>query len=529
VRRIVVAFAAFALLAIAAPAGAAVRFNLGSARLNVTEWDSSQHAITTPLDGWWARPPSRFHGRRPVIVLIHGSYPSCTAPQGPDGSDLLPCDAGHRVIDNAGGFRYLVDALAKAGYVALSVDGNVAFSQDNHIRYGDGFESTSSGAFSLRALVVDQVLRRMAAASHGGTFAGRRLVGRVDLAHVGIAGHSRGGEGVIDGAAQGVFSGGPYHLSALLGIAPTNFDLVTPPDVPFGMLLGYCDGDVFNLGGLAYYDAATRDPNRVSPAYAQVLLGANHNFFDTAWTFQDEAFATPYCAHRAIGRSRLASSRQRAAAIRFARAFFRRHLSHGGLSSVLAASGTAPASLSRALVTTSFQAGRAQRRALDVPADTAVNAVGGAVRGTALGVLDLQPPDLSALPSTPWSPQRLLARTLGANGTLSEALPGTAGDARGFRALAFRAAVDPRVVPARRRRLQVSLVDTAGHRSTVTLASEAALRTPPASRGGQKAILGSVRIRLTRFKGVDRAHLARIELRAPGSGRLLLADLAFQR
>jgi trimeric autotransporter adhesin len=413
--------------------------------------------------------------------------------------------------------------------VALSVDGNVAFSLDNHARYGDGFESTSSGAFSLRALVVDQVLRRVAAASHGGTFAGRRLVGRVDLAHVGIAGHSRGGEGVIDGAAQGVFSGGPYHLSALLGIAPTNFDLLAPPDVPFATLLGYCDGDVFNLGGLAYYDAATRDPNRVSPAYAQVLLGANHNFFDTAWTFQDEAFGTPYCAHRAIGRSRLTARRQRAAAIRFARAFFRRHLSHGGLSSVLAASGTAPTSIARAPVTTSFQAGRTQRRALDVPADASVNAVGGAVRGTALGTLDMTPPDLRNLPSRPWSPHHLLARTLGANGVVSEALPGAAADARSFRTLTFRAAADPRVVPARRRDLQVSLIDAAGHRATVSLTSEAALRTPPASHGGQKAILGTVRIALTRFRGVDRGHVARIELRAPGSGRLLLADLAFQR
>ena len=521
--------AAFAFFATAAPAGAAARFNLGSARVAVTEWDNSRHAISTRLDGWWARPPKRFRGRRPVIVLIHGSYPTCTTPQGPDGSDLLPCAAGHRVIDNARGFTYLVDALAKAGYVALSVDGNVAFGQDNHIHYGDGFESTSSGAFSLRAQIVDQVLRRIAAASHRGTFARRRLVGRVDLGHVGIGGHSRGGEGVIDGAAQGVFSHGPYHLSALLGIAPTNFDLLTPPDVPFGLLLGYCDGDVFNMGGLAYYDAATRDPNRVSPAYAQVLLGANHNFFDTAWTFQDEAFGTPYCAHSAIGHARLKAGSQRAAAIRFARAFFRRHLSHGGASSVLAASGTAPASISGALVTTSFQAGRAARRVLDVPADPTVNASGGAVTGTALGTLDLQPPDLSSSLTTPWSPDRLLARTLDANGLLHETLAGAARDAHAFRTLSFRAAVDPRTLPAGRRTLVVTLVDAAGHRASVSLAKEAALRAPPASGGGQKAVLGSIRIPLSSFPHVDRSHLSGIELRAPGSGRVLVADLALER
>jgi len=528
-RRIAVALAALASLAFAAPAGAAVRFNLRSTRLTVTEWDNSRHAISTRLDGWWALPPKRFHGRRPVVVLIHGSYPTCTTPQGPDDSDLLPCDRGHRVIDNARGLTYLVDALAKAGYVALSVDGNVAFGQDNHIHYGDGFQSTSSGAFSLRALIVDRVLRRLAVASHHGRFAGRRLVGRLDLGHVGIAGHSRGGEGVIDGAAQGVFSHGPYHLSALLGLAPTNFDLLTPPDVPFAILLGYCDGDVFNLGGLAYYDATTRDPNRVSPAYAQVLLGANHNFFDTAWTFQDEAFGTPYCAHGAIGHSRLSSARQRAAAIRFARAFFRRHLSGGGASSVLATTGTAPASISGALVTTSFQPGRAQRRTLDVPAQPAVNATGGAVTGTGVDVEDLQPPTLSDTLTTPWTPDRLLVRTLGTSAVLTEPLAGAAGDAHAFTTLTFRAAVDPRVAPAGRRNLIVTLTDVTGHRASVSLATETALRAPPASGGGQKAVLGQIRIPLARFTAVNRSQLTQIELRAPGAGRVLVADLAFQR
>src|SRR5262249_26950691 len=152
------------------------------------------------------------------------------------------------------GFSYLVDALARSGYIALSVDGNVAYGLDNHVRYRDGFESTSTGAFSLRARIVDRVLRKLATASRRGKFAKRRVVRRVDLRQVAIGGHSRGGEGVLDGAAQGVFRGGPYRLAALFAIAPTNFAQLTPPDVPFATLLGYCDGDVFNMGGLAYYD-----------------------------------------------------------------------------------------------------------------------------------------------------------------------------------------------------------------------------------------------------------------------------------
>jgi hypothetical protein len=180
-------------------------------------------------------------------------------------------------------------------------------------------------------------------------------------------------------------------------------------------------------------------------------------------------------------------------------------------------------------VTTSFMPGRAQRRTLDVPADPTVNAAGLTVGGTALDALDLQPPGLTTKPTAPWSPDHLLVRSLDANGDLAEPLSATAGDAHAFTTLAFRAAVDPRVAAAGRRTLIVTLADAGGHRASVTLATETALRAPPAVGGGQKAVLGSIRIPLARFTGVDRSRLQQIEVRAPGSGRVLLSDLAFQR
>ena len=529
-RRLAVLAVALPLLVAAAPASAAVRFDVGTTSVSVTEWNDSHHDVTTRLTGWWARPPARFHGKRPVVVLLHGSYATCTTPTGADAGDLLPCAPGSRTIDNARGLVYLVNALAKAGYVAISVDANVSYALDNHILYRDGFESTSSGAFSARALVVDGVLRKVARAAQTGTFAGRRLVGRVDLQHVGIVGHSRGGEGAIMGATDGTFSGGPYRLAALLALAPTNFQGLTLPDVPFATMVGYCDGDVFNLGGLAYYDATTRNPARVNPAYAQVVVGANHNFFDSVWAGDDEAFATPYCAHRAIGRTRLSARQQRSTTVRFARAFLRRHLSHGPESSLLATRGKVPGTIGGHLVTTAYQPGAARRRVIDVPAsiETGINALGDAVTGRPLGALDLVPPDLARTPAAPWSPHRLVVRTLGSTGVLSETIPAAAGDVHGFRSLSFRAAIDPRVLPGTRRLLVITLVDTAGKHASVTLTSEAALRTPPASGGGRKAVLGTIRVSLGRF-AIDRTHLARIDLALPGSGRVLIADVALER
>lgn len=527
-RRLAFLGAALSLLAAVAPAAAATRFDAGTVEFAATEWDASRHDVTTKLTGWWARPPARFHGKRPVVVLLHGSYATCTTRTGPDPTDLLPCARGSRTIDNARGLVYLVNALAEAGYIALSVDGNVSYALDNHVRYADGFESTSSGAFSARALVVDGVLRKVARAAQTGMFGGRRLVGKVDLRHVGIVGHSRGGEGVIMGSTDGTFTGGPYRLAALLALSPTNFQQLTPPDVPFATMVGYCDGDVFNLGGLAYYDATTRNPARVNPAYAQVVAGANHNFFDTVWTGEDEAFRTPYCRHSAIGRTRLSAGRQRSTALRYARAFFRRHLSGGSESSLLATKGTAPARIGGHVVTTAFQPGTARRRVIDLGDTAGTNALGGAVTGTRLGTLDMVPPDLSRTPGAPWSPHRLTVRTLGSQGALSEAIPAAAADAHGYRSLSFRAAIDPRVLPGTRRPVVVTLVDTAGRRATVTLTREAALRTPLATGGGKKAILGTIRIPLSRFR-VNTSRLARVGLGFPGSGRVLVADLAFER
>jgi hypothetical protein len=68
-------------------------------------------------------------------------------------------------------------------------------------------------------------------------------------------------------------------------LAPTDFGTQTAPYVPSVTVLPYCDGDVFDLQGQRFTDSA-RDlaADDTSLKSSVMVLGANHNFFNTEWT-----------------------------------------------------------------------------------------------------------------------------------------------------------------------------------------------------------------------------------------------------
>ncbi len=68
-------------------------------------------------------------------------------------------------------------------------------------------------------------------------------------------------------------------------LAPTDFGTQTAPYVPTVTMLPYCDGDVFDLQGQRFTDSA-RDltDDDTSLKSSVMVLGANHNFFNTEWT-----------------------------------------------------------------------------------------------------------------------------------------------------------------------------------------------------------------------------------------------------
>ena len=80
------------------------------------------------------------------------------------------------------------------------------------------------------------------------------FTGKVNLQDVGLMGHSRGGEGVVEAYDLNQQLGSPYGIKAVFALAPVDFQRLTTPNVPFAVMLPYTDGDVSDLQGMHFFD-----------------------------------------------------------------------------------------------------------------------------------------------------------------------------------------------------------------------------------------------------------------------------------
>ncbi|WP_223690493.1 Ig-like domain-containing protein [Leifsonia poae] len=254
-------------------------------------------------------------GARPTIILLHGRHTSCSG----GGANPLrwPCGPTQMNIRSYLGYEGTARSLASDGYNVLSIAANSVNSNDNQLAldYGaqargqlildtltmlqkasagtavsfDDITTAASGVPSTTTTrTLDEALVRATtradqpAAASGVTAAS--LVGRFDLKHVGIMGHSRGGEGVVSAATLNQALDTPFGIEAVLPLAPVDFGRMTLPDVPTAVFLPYCDGDVSNQQGQHFIDDSRNafDDNVLRSAVW--VMGADHNFFNTVWT-----------------------------------------------------------------------------------------------------------------------------------------------------------------------------------------------------------------------------------------------------
>jgi hypothetical protein len=178
------------------------------------------------------------------------------------------------------GYDYIGQELASHGYIVVSISANGINDQDN----------TASGGMLARAQLVQQHIRiwDQINTSGGGATAPEfnAFQGEVNLQDIGLMGHSRGGEGVVNAYNYNLSLNTPYVIQAVLPLAPVdvNNDLIN--NVPLGVILPYVDGDVSDLEGLAFFDSTFRQGS-TSPEEAFLVMGADHNFFNTVWTLVD--------------------------------------------------------------------------------------------------------------------------------------------------------------------------------------------------------------------------------------------------
>jgi hypothetical protein len=220
-------------------------------------------------------------GRLPVVVLLHGQQYPCYSAREQDWA--WPCPAGAKPYPSHRGYDYLGEALAKDGFLVLSLSAN-------------GINNFVGVAPQRAKLIYDHLgLWRQLTTSGGGPLAGRftdpvtggrvdvDLRGRVDLTRVGLMGHSVGGEGVMVAAADGYQGRVPagVRVRGVVTVASPGSSGFYPTLVtrmPFAVLSAECWSDRDR-----HYFEDARGKTR-QPAFLVRIARANHNYFNTAWT-----------------------------------------------------------------------------------------------------------------------------------------------------------------------------------------------------------------------------------------------------
>ena len=214
-------------------------------------------------------------GPYPLVLFLHGNHAACF--KGNRWSYRWPCKDTWKPLPNYTGYDYVAARLASYGYVVVSVSGNGVNVLGNVV--------DDSGMRQRGELLEEHLDLWQQWSTVGGDPFGTRFIGKVDMTEVGTMGHSRGGEGVVWQVIVDRERPDPYGIDAVLPLAPVDFTRATINDVPLAVMLPYCDGDVFDLQGIHFYDDSRYlvDGDR-SPKHAITVFGANHNFFNTVWT-----------------------------------------------------------------------------------------------------------------------------------------------------------------------------------------------------------------------------------------------------
>ncbi|WP_162529644.1 hypothetical protein [Nocardioides caldifontis] len=205
-------------------------------------------------------------GTGPLVLFLHGRHETCYRPSDGRLSGRWPCSSRERAVPSHLGYDYLQKRLASQGFVTVSISANGINAQDHLL---------ADGGAAARASLVRRHLRMWSTS---------KKLPDARLRSVVLVGHSRGGEGVARASLEIPLSA-RFRVAGQVLLAPTAFSRQTSPYVPTVTVLPSCDGDVVDLQGQGYTDVA-RDVAAGDPSMKSSLLvvGANHNYFNTEWT-----------------------------------------------------------------------------------------------------------------------------------------------------------------------------------------------------------------------------------------------------
>src|ERR1043166_8439595 len=503
-------------------------------------------------------------GPFPVIVLLHGRHATCF---NGNGAAFLqwPCSDGRTPIPSYKGYDYVSEVLASNGYVVVSVSAN-------------GVNAVDNSVFDLGALARAELMQKHLDIlnqfnTDGGAPFGTKFVGKLDLTRVGTMGHSRGGEGVVRHYVLNNSLGAPYGIKAVFPLAPVDFNRFVVNNAALDVLLPYCDGDVSDLQGVHFYDDARYNvPGDPAPKHYMLVMGANHDFYNTIWSpssgipgaandwlaFVPGGHSDSQCG-TVNGNQRLSEAQQRGTGLAYMSAFFRAYV--GGESQfipILTGDAPPPPSAQTNNLFVSYHAPDISGVGLDVNRlltnpNLSVNTLGGAATQTALTPYDLcggdapQPavclPGQSNArkphqpPSGGSSKRGLSQLRTGWNdltGNYKNNIPSALGNVSGYQAIQFRVSVnfaDARNLAGLAQDFRVVLTDASGSSSSVRVSDvSGALFFPPGEVAPvPKVVLNTVRIPLSAFSGVNLNNVRSVQFTFNErlQGGILITDVAF--
>jgi len=406
----------------------------------------------------------------------------------------------------------------------------------------------------------------------GGAPFGTKFVGKFDLTKVGTMGHSRGGEGVVRHYVLNNSLGAPYGIKAVFPLAPTNFSRFVVNNAAVDVLLPYCDGDVNDLQGVHFYDDARYNvPGDLSPKHYLLVMGANHNFYNTVWSpssgvvgsandwtaFVSGGRNDPHCGTRST--RRLTETQQRGTGLAYMSAFFRAYV--GGETQfipILTGDAPPPPSATTTDLFVSYHAPDTSTLRLDVNrlldnTNLTQNNVGGAVTQTALTPYDLcggdapqpatclagqsnarQPHTTPSARSTKRGLSQLRTGWNNMTGNYQNDIPLAVSNVSGYQAVQFRVSVnfaDARNMSNLAQDFRVKLTDGAGLSASVRVSNvSGALYFPPGTTGPvPKVVLNTVRIPLSAFGGINLTNVRSVQFTFDErlQGAVLITDVAF--